>query len=128
MKTITRLAMVGFLWAASNAWGQAFIDHAEPGAGSAVDTRPTEIKIWFSQNLDPAFGQIELSDRHGKPVTQNRATVDADDPTLLKLDIPALAPGAYKVTWKARSLDTHMTVGNFSFTVRKHASPASRQK
>lgn len=128
MKTITRLAMAGFLWTATSAWGQAFIDHAEPGAGSAVDTRPTEIRIWFTGNLEPTFSQIELSDRHGKPVTQNRATVDSDDTSLLKLDIPPLAPGAYKVTWRVRSVDTHITVGNFSFTVRKHASPVSGQK
>jgi methionine-rich copper-binding protein CopC len=52
-------------------------------------------------------------------VTQNRATVDSSDPSLLQLAVPALSPGNYKVTWKVMSVDTHMTVGNFAFTVRK---------
>jgi copper resistance protein C len=119
MKSITRLTIVTILLTATNVWAHAFLDHAEPAVGSTIDTPPTEIKIWFTERLEPAFSQIQLSDHHGKPVTQNRATVDVSDPSLLKLDIPALAPGEYKVTWKVMSVDTHMTVGNFSFTVRK---------
>jgi copper resistance protein C len=119
MKTIARLAVVVFLSAATHAWAQAFIDHAEPGIGSAVDTPPTDIKIWFTKELQQAFSQIELFNHHGKPIAQNRATVDADDPSLLRLPVPALAPGEYKVRWKVVSVDTHITVGSFSFAVRK---------
>jgi methionine-rich copper-binding protein CopC len=58
-------------------------------------------------------------DRHGKPVTQNRGTVDSSDPSCLRLSVPALGPGEYKVSWKVMSVDTHVTNGTFSFTVRK---------
>jgi methionine-rich copper-binding protein CopC len=126
MKRIARLIVIGSLWAATNAWGQAFIDHTEPGVGTVVDTQPTEIKIWFTENLEPAFSQIELSDRHGKPVTQNRATVDSDDPSLLRLSVPALAPGQYKVRWRVVSVNTHMTLGTFSFIVRKPRQHSDR--
>jgi methionine-rich copper-binding protein CopC len=119
MKSIARLTIVALLFTVTSAWAHAFLDHAEPAVGSTVDTPPTEIEIWFTEKLEPAFSQIQLFDHRGKPVTQNRATVDVSDPSLLKLDIPALAPGEYKVTWKVMSVDTHMTVGNFSFTVRK---------
>jgi copper resistance protein C len=119
MKTIARLAIVAFLSAATPGWAQAFIDHTEPQVGTAVDTPPTEIKIWFTKELEPAFSQIQLFDHHGKPVTQSRATVDADNPSLLSLPIPALAPGKYKVRWKVVSVDTHITVGTFWFAVRK---------
>jgi copper resistance protein C len=119
MKTFARLAMVAFLSAATPTWAQAFIDHTEPEVGSAVDTPPTEIKIWFTKELEPAFSQIQLLDRRGKPVTLGHATVDPDNPSLLSLTVPALAPGKYKVRWKVVSVDTRITVGTFSFAVRK---------
>jgi methionine-rich copper-binding protein CopC len=119
MKSMTRLTIVAFLFTATSAWAHAFLDHAEPAVGSTVDTPITEIKIWYTEKLEAAFSQIQVVDHHGKPVTQNRATVDSSDPSLLRLAVPALAPGEYKVIWKVMSVDTHMTVGNFSFTVRK---------
>jgi methionine-rich copper-binding protein CopC len=119
MKSITRLIVIALLFTATSAWAHAFLDHAEPAVGSTVDTPVTEIKIWFTERLEPAFSQIQVLDRHGKPVTQNRAKVDSDDPSLLKLSVPTLAPGQYKVSWKVMSVDTHMTVGTFSFNVRK---------
>ena len=119
MKSITQLAIIALLFTATSAWAHAFLDHAEPAVGSTVNTPITEIKIWYTEKLEPAFSQIQVVDRHGKPVTQNRAVVDSSDPSLLKLSVPTLAPGEYKVSWKVMSVDTHMTVGNFSFTVRK---------
>jgi methionine-rich copper-binding protein CopC len=116
---IARLTVIALLFAATSAWAHAFLDHAEPAVGSKVDAPLSEIKIWFTEKLEPAFSQIQLFDHHGKPVTQAHATVDPSDPSLLRLAVPALAPGSYKVTWKVMSVDTHMTVGNFSFTVRK---------
>ena len=117
--SVARITTLALLMSATSAWAHAFLDHAEPAVGSTVDVPPTEIKIWFTEKLEQAFSQIQLFDHHGKPVTQNRATVDPSDPSLLTLAVPALAPGEYKVTWKVMSVDTHMTVGNFTFTVRK---------
>ena len=113
------LICVALLFAVTSAWANAFLDHAEPAVGSTVDSSVTEIKIWFTQNLEPALSQMQLLDRHRKPVTQNQATVDSSDPSLLTLSVPALRPGKYTVYWKVMSVDTHMTVGNFFFTVRK---------
>jgi copper resistance protein C len=119
MKSMIPLICIALLFSVANAWASAFLDHAEPAVGSTVDSSVTEIKIWFTQNLEPALSQMQLLDRHRKPVTQNQATVDSSDPSLLTLSVPALRPGKYTVYWKVMSVDTHMTVGNFFFTVRK---------
>ena len=119
MKPSPRLTVIALLLVASNAWTSAFLDHAEPAMGSTVDRPPTEIKIWFTESLEPQFCQIQLVDHRGRLVTQNRAEVDSSDPSLLTLSVPALRPGKYKVSWRVASVDTHMTVGNFSFAVRK---------
>jgi methionine-rich copper-binding protein CopC len=119
MKSIARLTIIAILLTATSARAHAFLDHAEPAVGSTVDNPVTEIKIWFTEKLEPAFSQMQVLDHHGKPVTQNRAAVDSSDPSLLSLSVPPLPPGVYKVVWKVMSVDTHMTVGNFFFTVRK---------
>ena len=40
-----------------------------------------------------------------------------DDKVLVVKIAKPLAPGVYKVTWHATSVDTHHTQGDFSFTV-----------
>jgi methionine-rich copper-binding protein CopC len=119
MKSIVPLICAALLFSQTSAWATTFLDHAEPAVGGMVDVPPKEIKIWFTQELEPALSQIQLFDRHNKPVTQNHATVDPTDSSLLSLSVPALAPGKYRVNWKVTSIDTHMTVGTFFFIVRK---------
>jgi copper resistance protein C len=119
MKSIISLIGVALLFSATSAWANAFLDHAEPAVSSSVGVPPKEIKVWFTQELQPALSQIQLFDRHGKPVTQERATVDPTDPALLSLPVPAMRPGRYRVSWRVMSVDGHMTVGTFFFTILK---------
>jgi methionine-rich copper-binding protein CopC len=119
MKSMAQLICVVLLFSETGAWATAFLDHAEPAVGGIVDVPPKEIRIWFTQELEPALSQIQLFDHHNKLVTQNHTTVDSSDPSLLILPVPTLVSGVYKVSWKVMSVDTHMTVGTFSFTVRK---------
>ena len=119
MKSMVLLICLALLFSASSAWANAFLDHAEPAVGSSVDVAPTEIKIWFTEELQAALSQIQLFDHHGKRVTQDHATVDAADPLLLSLPVPAMRPGKYRVTWRVMSVDRHMTVGTFFFAIRK---------
>jgi copper resistance protein C len=50
-------------------------------------------------------------------VDTGQVTIDPKDPQELHVPLKALAPGEYKVSWHALSVDTHRTVGDFSFTV-----------
>jgi copper resistance protein C len=119
MKSIIPLVCVTLLFSVTGAWANAFLDHAEPAVGSTVDIPPKEIKIWFSAEVQPGLSQIQVFDRHSKPVTRDQATVDPTDPSLLTVTLPALRPGKYRVTWRAMSIDTRMTVGTFFFAIRK---------
>jgi copper resistance protein C len=119
MKSMIPLICVALLISVSSARANAFLDHAEPAVGSTVDVPPKEIKIWFTEELQPALSQIQLFDRHGKSVTQEHATVDPADPLLLSLPVPAMRPGKYRVSWRVMSVDSHVTVGTFFFAIRK---------
>jgi methionine-rich copper-binding protein CopC len=43
--------------------------------------------------------------------------VDAADKLLLRVSLQDLPPGAYTVQWRAVSIDTHVTQGQFVFRV-----------
>lgn len=120
MKKITfgSLAVVLFLALQSHAWAHAFLDHAEPKVGGAVTNSPAELKLWFTQNLEPAFSSVEVHDPHGRQMDKKDAHLDDKDKSLLLLSLPQLPPGTYTVTWHAVSVDTHKTQGHFAFTVK----------
>ena len=109
------LACASFI--ATNAGAHAFLDHAAPAVGSTVHGSPSQVKLWFTQQLEPAFSSAQVLDRSGKRVDKADAKVDASDATLLLVSLPQLAPGTYKVTWRVLSVDTHVTEGDFTFDV-----------
>jgi len=102
---------------ASVAAAHAFLDHAAPAVGSSVRGSPTQVQLWFTQRLEPAFSTAQVHDRSGKRVDQADAHVDAADPALLVVSLSPLAAGTYRVTWRVLSVDTHVTEGDFSFDV-----------
>jgi len=118
MKRVARVALAVAAWLFACAAGaHAFLDHAEPAVGSTVHATPAEVRIWFSERLEPAFSTAELQDASGRRVGTQDATVDASDPALLRMAVPPLAPGRYRVKWHVLSVDTHVTEGDFTFTV-----------
>jgi methionine-rich copper-binding protein CopC len=102
---------------ASLAGAHAFLDHATPAVGSAVHTSPAQVKLWFTQKLEPAFSTARVSDRSGKQVDKGDAQVDRADATLLRVSLPQLAPGTYRVRWRVLSVDGHVIKGDFTFDV-----------
>jgi hypothetical protein len=118
----TWLAVCALAWAvavAVPARAHAFLDHASPAVGSTVRAPPQQVKLWFTQELEPSFSAAQVLDASGKRVDQGNARVDEADPTLIIVSVPPLAPGRYKVTWRVLSVDTHATEGDYSFDVAR---------
>ena len=99
------------------AQAHAFLDHANPAVGSTLQRAPATISIWFTQELEPAFSTISITDQGGQRVDGGDAQVDARDQTLLRASLKPLPPGTYKVSWHVVSVDTHTTEGSFTFRV-----------
>ena len=95
----------------------AFIDHAEPAVGSKVTHAPSQVRIWFTEALEAAFSTLKVLDAAGHEVQQGKAQIDKTNSKILQAGLPALAPGTYKVVWRAVSVDTHVTHGDFTFTI-----------
>ena len=102
----------------STSWAHAFLDHAEPAVGSEVSQAPAVVKLWFTQNIEPAFSAVEVQDAQGKVVEKTEAHLDAQNKSLFLVSLPSLPAGAYTVIWHVVSVDTHKTQGRFKFTVK----------
>jgi len=107
------------LGTASVSWAHAFLDHAEPPVGSQVHDPPAQVKIWFTERLEPTLSKIQVFDASGQQVDKRDVQADKSDAALLLVSLRALQPGKYKVVWRVVSVDTHVTTGNFAFEVTR---------
>jgi copper resistance protein C len=108
------------VWAlchASSGFAHAFLDHAAPAVGSTVRAPPAQVRLWFSQELEPAFSTIRVLDLHNARQDKNDVTVDARDSKILQVSLAPLPPGRYRVEWRVLSVDTHVTEGGFTFDI-----------
>lgn len=97
----------------------AFLKRAEPAVGSAVQKSPGEVRIWFTENIEPAFSRIQVFNASGKEVDKKDVHLDRSNHALLHVSMPPLEAGTYKVVWRVVSVDTHVTNGNFTFRVAR---------
>jgi len=111
------VVLVALLVGAATAWGHAFLERADPRVGSTVRTAPAQVRVWFTEALEPAFSTLEVVSQSGERVDLGAARVDAASPTLLQVGLKALGPGAYRVKWRVLSIDSHVTAGDFAFRV-----------
>jgi hypothetical protein len=95
----------------------AFLKRAEPAVGSTVQTSPNEVRIWFTENVEPAFSTVQVFDASGKEVDKRDVHLERSDRALLRISLPSLQAGIYKVVWRVVSVDTHVTNGSFTFRV-----------
>jgi len=101
------------------AHAHAFLDRSEPRVGATVSAAPGELKLWFTQEIEPAFSTVKVLDAKGKRVDKADARVDLADRAVLRVSLEALGPGVYTVVWRVVSVDTHVTEGDFTFQVAR---------
>jgi methionine-rich copper-binding protein CopC len=89
---------------------------ANPAAGARV-AAPGELRLKFSEPLIGRYSQLSLANAAGQPVALGSSTLSPDRKQLAASVRSRLAPGAYRVSWKAVSIDTHRVQAGYSFTV-----------
>ncbi len=99
---------------ASPAFAHAMLEQANPVAGAVLNKPPKEIVLRFSEPLEGAFSSMTLKGPDGSVVA---TTSHASDRTM-RTSLKALAPGKYRVTWRAVSVDTHHSEGSYTFTIK----------
>jgi methionine-rich copper-binding protein CopC len=99
------------------AFAHAHLVRATPAVGSTVQAAPNEVALRFSEKLEPKFSSVIVRDSAGKQVDKGGAAVDKADRMVIRVLLPPLEPGVYKVEWKAVSADTHKVDGDFTFKI-----------
>ena len=116
--TLKIMASLAFALAATPAFAHAQLEKATPAVGGTV-APPNEIRLEFSEGVEPQFTKVTLTGPGGAAAPLGAPTVEAGHQSVLIVPIvKSLPPGVYTVRWRAVSVDTHHTQGNFNFTVR----------
>jgi len=97
----------------------AFLDHASPRVGSVVGPAPAQLRLWFTQGLVLPFCRVAVTGPTGFGGAGPIQPAPGDNRSLV-VDLRApTPPGVYTVRWRVVSVDTHVTEGDFTFSVER---------
>jgi copper transport protein len=117
-RALSLLLLISLLAATQTARAHANLIRTEPAANSTLDAAPPEIRLWFSEAVEPSYSHITLRNIDGETVAVPPTYVDASDPRQLILEPGELPEGLYTVAWRVVSaVDGHPTQGSFAFGV-----------
>jgi methionine-rich copper-binding protein CopC len=102
------------LTATTPASAHAELERTEPQAGGTVRGPPSEVAIWFTQKLEPAFSAIMVHNAAGRRVDAGATRVSGN---VMRVALNPIGAGTYRVSWRVLSVDTHRTNGTFTFRV-----------
>lgn len=111
------IAVVALLSLATVAAAHGVLERTEPRGGATVKSAPTQVRLQFTGAIEPAYSEVHVLNGGGRRVDLGDSRVDPDNRALLRVSLPALPPGRYKVAWRVLSVDSHVTQGDFTFRV-----------
>ncbi len=96
----------------------ALLAKSDPPANASLSSAPTEIRLWFTEPVEPDYSSFSLRDSSGNPVKTPHSQVDPSDPTQMFMQPGTLPNGLYTVTWRTVSAaDGHSIDGSFAFGI-----------
>jgi hypothetical protein len=101
----------------STAAGHAVLQRAEPRVESKLKRAPEEVKLYFSERLEPAYSSARVLNDRGQQVDRRDSRIDRANPALLRVTLPPLPAGTYRVMWRVLSIDADVTEGDFTFRI-----------
>ena len=111
------LALAAWALTVAAAAGHAVLQRTEPHVESALQRPPEEVRLYFTERLEPAYSSVRVLNDRGEQVDRRDSHVDRSNPVLLRATLPALPPGTYKVLWRVLSIDADVTEGGFAFRI-----------
>lgn len=111
------LSCVMFMWPLA-ALAHAHPQQRTPAPQAVLQQAPQAVRIVFSEDLEPVFSTLKVTDDQGHVVSSGKASVGDEQPALLHVPLQALDTGTYTVRWHAVSVDGHTTEGQYTFSVQ----------
>lgn len=118
-----RLAAAGLAVASTALAPAPLLAHAElvasdPGPNASLVEAPEEVRITFSEPIDPGAAFVDLLDAQLTALDGVGPVEVAEGGMLAIAELPPLDPGVYTVSYQAIStVDGHATTGLFAFAV-----------
>lgn len=111
------LLVVSATLAGGRADAHALLESSTPADGATVDQPPTEVRLVFTESVDPLLTVIHVLDSSGNRVEAGKAEVPGA-PNVARVPLAPLPLGTYTVTWRTTSTtDGHTTVGSVAFGI-----------
>ena len=103
---------------APGAEAHAWLQRSKPGNGEVLQAGPPEVLLWFSEDIELQFSNVEVVNSSGQRVDNNDFHIHSrkDQPGItMHLNVP---DGTYTVIWDViSSVDGHRTKGSFPYFV-----------
>lgn len=90
---------------------------ATPAPGGHADEGVTIVEIVFRENIERQYTTADVIDQNGASVAAGPVEFDETRENVIRLAVAPLTSGIYSASWKALSIDTHTTRGQFVFAV-----------
>ncbi len=110
---------------AAPASAHADLLESTPAPAAVLDTPPTEVKLNFTEAVEAKGGAVRVFDDGGTRVDDGGAETSG---STVRMPLPDIGDGAYVVTWRVTSADSHPVSGAFTFQVgQARAGATSRE-
>jgi copper transport protein len=119
------LAVAMVFLVAAPASAHAILLSSSPGASTSMPTSPTQLSLTFSENVEVSLGSIQLFNEKGERVDVGAPHHSASSDHVIEASVPKLDDGAYVLTWRVISADSHPVHGAFTFTVGRSSVDAN---
>jgi len=99
----------------------AILLRSDPAKDSVLRVAPQQVRMWFSEALNPAFSTAVVVNGDNKRVDNRNAHVSSNDQTEMDVTLQAnLPPAVYIVIWRTDSAaDGHILRGSFIFSIER---------
>lgn len=103
----------------ATASAHAILLRSDPAKDAVLNTPPQQVRMWFTEDLNPAFTTAVVINANNKQVDKHDAHVSPSDTKEMDVSLtPNLPPAVYIVVYRTDSADDgHILRGSFIFTV-----------
>ncbi|HET7640213.1 MAG TPA: copper resistance protein CopC, partial [Ktedonobacteraceae bacterium] len=105
----------------ATASAHAILLRSDPAQDTVLNTPPPQVRMWFSEDLNPAFSTAVVVNATNQRVDKQDAHVSPGDSKEMDVSLNSnLAPSVYVVIYRTDSADDgHILRGSFIFTVAR---------
>lgn len=117
------IAVTAVLMAPAMAFGHAQMTSTSPQRGETLPQAPQTVEIEFNEPVEASFGALKLFSSDGEQVSTPPVERPQGRSDALAIRPPADLPdGAYTVTYRVVSADSHLVSGGFVFSIGKQGT------